>query len=38
MKPLHSAAKDNAVEAVEEMIKSGRNVNDIDKVCICNNA
>ena len=32
MNPLHSAAKDNAVEAVEEMIKSGKNVNDVDKV------
>lgn len=33
MKPLHSAAKDNAIVAVEEMIKSGENVNDVDKVC-----
>ena len=32
MKPLHSAAKDNAIVVVEEMIKSGENVNDVDKV------
>ena len=32
IKPLHSAAKDNAIVAVEEMIKSGENVNDVDKV------
>ena len=38
MKSLHSAAKNNATVAVEEMIKSGENVNDVDKVCICNNA
>ena len=32
MNPLHSAAMNNAIVAVEEMIKSGKNVNDVDKV------
>ena len=32
MNPLHSSAKDNATEAVEEMIKSGKNVNNVDRV------